>query len=45
MTFNELGLSAELLRAISEQGYTEPTPVQSQSIPPILRGQDIMAGA
>jgi len=45
MTFDELGLSAELLRAISEQGYTEPTPVQSQGIPPILRGQDIMAGA
>ncbi|HTO43085.1 MAG TPA: DEAD/DEAH box helicase, partial [Burkholderiales bacterium] len=45
MTFDEFGLSAELLRAVSEQGYTEPTPVQNQSIPPILRGQDIMAGA
>src|SRR5215470_8280877 len=45
MTFDELGLSAELLRAITEQGYTEPTPVQGQGIPPILRGQDIMAGA
>jgi ATP-dependent RNA helicase RhlE len=45
MRFDELGLCAELLRAIAEEGYTEPTPVQSQSIPPILRGQDIMAGA
>ena len=41
----ELGLAAELLRAIAEEGYTEPTPVQSQGIPPILRGQDVMAGA
>jgi ATP-dependent RNA helicase RhlE len=45
MRFDEFGLCAELLRAIAEEGYTEPTPVQSQSIPPILRGQDIMAGA
>ncbi len=45
MRFDELGLCAELLRAIAEEGYTEPTPVQSQGIPPVLRGQDIMAGA
>ena len=45
MRFDEFGLCAELLRAVAEEGYTEPTPVQSQSIPPILRGQDIMAGA
>jgi len=45
MRFDEFGLSAELLRAIAEEGYTEPTPVQEQSIPPILRGQDVMAGA
>ena len=45
MRFDELGLCAESLRAIAEEGYTEPTPVQSQAIPPILRGQDIMAGA
>jgi len=45
MSFDTLGLSAELLRAISEQGYTEPTPVQSQAIPVILEGKDVMAGA
>jgi ATP-dependent RNA helicase RhlE len=45
MTFDELGLSAELLRAVADEGYTEPTPVQSQAIPPILAGQDVMAGA
>ena len=45
MRFDELGLCAELLRAIAEEGYTEPTPVQSQGIPPVLRGQDVMAGA
>ena len=45
MMFDELGLCAELLRAIAEEGYTEPTPVQQQGIPPILRGQDVMAGA
>jgi ATP-dependent RNA helicase RhlE len=45
MMFDEFGLCAELLRAIAEEGYTEPTPVQQQGIPPILRGQDVMAGA
>jgi ATP-dependent RNA helicase RhlE len=45
MRFDELGLCAESLRAIAEEGYTEPTPVQNQAIPPIQRGQDIMAGA
>ena len=45
MTFDELGLSAELLRAVADEGYSEPTPVQSQAIPPILAGQDVMAGA
>ena len=45
MSFDTLGLSAELLRAISEQGYTEPTPVQSLAIPAILEGRDVMAGA
>jgi ATP-dependent RNA helicase RhlE len=45
MKFEELGLCAELLRAIAEEGYTEPTPVQQQGIPPILNGQDVMAGA
>src|SRR5689334_20690970 len=45
MTFEELGLNAELLRAVADEGYTEPTPVQTQAIPPILAGQDVMAGA
>jgi len=45
MSFNSLGLSAELLRAISEQGYTEPTPVQEKAIPAILEGFDLMARA
>ncbi len=45
MTFDKLGLSPEILRAVSDQGYTTPTPVQAQSIPVILEGYDIMAGA
>ena len=45
MSFNTLGLSAELLRAVADQGYSQPTPVQSQTIPVILKGRDIMAGA
>mgnify|MGYP001412953116 CR=1 FL=1 len=45
MSFNNYGLSAELLRAIGEQGYTEPTPIQHKAIPVILQGKDIMAGA
>ncbi|MBC8328843.1 MAG: DEAD/DEAH box helicase [Planctomycetes bacterium] len=43
--FSELGLSAELLRAISAQGYTQPTPIQTQAIPPVLAGRDVLAGA
>jgi len=45
MSFTELGLSAELLRAVSEQGYSEPTPVQRQAIPVIMEGRDVLAGA
>jgi len=45
MTFQELGLSNELLRAVEEQGYSTPTPVQEQSIPIILAGHDVLAGA
>ncbi|MCK5481563.1 MAG: DEAD/DEAH box helicase, partial [Gammaproteobacteria bacterium] len=45
MSFENLGLSAGLLRAIDEQGYTEPTPIQSKAIPIILGGKDVMAGA
>ena len=43
--FNTLGLSAEILRAVSDQGYSEPTPVQRDAIPVILDGKDILAGA
>jgi len=45
MSFDTLGLSAELLRAVGEQGYTEPTPIQRKAIPLILDGKDVMAGA
>ncbi len=45
MSFNAFGLSAELLRAVAEEGYREPTPIQRQVIPAILEGRDIMAGA
>ncbi len=45
MLFSELGLSAELLRAIKEQGYQEATPIQQQAIPFVLEGRDILAGA
>ncbi len=45
MSFDLLGLSAPLLRAVHAQGYHEPTPVQRQAIPVILKGQDILAGA
>jgi ATP-dependent RNA helicase RhlE len=45
MSFEQLGLSAELLRAVSDQGYHEATPVQHQAIPLILEGRDVLAGA
>ncbi|MDJ0805470.1 MAG: DEAD/DEAH box helicase [Gammaproteobacteria bacterium] len=45
MSFQRLGLSAELLRAVAEQGYSEPTPIQRQAIPVVLQGKDILAGA
>jgi len=45
MSFEQLGLSTDLLRAISDQGYTKPTPIQEQAIPIILGGDDVMGGA
>ncbi len=45
MSFATLGLSEEILRAISERGYTEPTPIQAQAIPVVLSGRDLLAGA
>ena len=45
MSFENLGLCAELLRAIADTGYTEPTPVQAKAIPAVLAGGDLLAGA
>ncbi|MDD7804789.1 MAG: DEAD/DEAH box helicase [Endozoicomonas sp. (ex Botrylloides leachii)] len=45
MSFAALGLSAPLLKALKEQNYTTPSPIQSQAIPVILKRQDIMASA
>ena len=45
MAFEDLGLSADILRAIDEQGYGEPTPIQRQAIPLVLAGRDVMAAA
>ena len=45
MSFDSLGLSPELLRAVAQQGYTEPTPVQTKAIPLVLAGRDVLAGA
>jgi superfamily II DNA/RNA helicase len=42
MTFADLGLSDELLRAVTESGYDEPTPIQRQAIPSVLMGRDII---
>jgi ATP-dependent RNA helicase RhlE len=45
VSFDQLGLAPELLRAVAQQGYTEPTPVQRESIPHVLAGRDLLAGA
>ncbi|HEY8922345.1 MAG TPA: DEAD/DEAH box helicase [Candidatus Limnocylindria bacterium] len=45
MSFSTLGLAPGLLRAVSAQGYTEPTPVQREAIPFVLAGRDLLAGA
>ncbi len=45
MSFSTLGLSDALLRAVAEQGYTQPTPIQKQAIPAVLAGGDLLAGA
>src|SRR5262245_50766061 len=45
MSFSDLGLSSELLRAVSEKGYSTPTPIQLQAIPAVLSGRDVLAGA
>ena len=45
MSFASLGLAAELVRAVEEAGYTVPTPIQTQAIPAVLSGGDLLAGA
>ncbi len=45
MTFEPFGLSPEILRAVSEQGYTIPTPIQEEAIPLVLAGRDVMGRA
>ena len=45
MNFDQLGLAEPLLRAVHEQGYTTPTPIQAQAIPAVLSGGDLLAGA
>ncbi|MES2624244.1 MAG: DEAD/DEAH box helicase [Pseudomonadota bacterium] len=45
MTFDSLGLNETLLQAVTESGYTTPTPIQVQSIPAVLAGKDVMAAA
>jgi superfamily II DNA/RNA helicase len=42
MTFDELGLGAEVLKAVAETGYTEPTPIQAQAIPHVLKKRDVL---
>lgn len=44
-TFDQLGLSEAILRAVTEHGYTTPTPIQAQAIPAIIQGGDLLAGA
>ncbi|XGW00094.1 MAG: DEAD/DEAH box helicase [Leptolyngbya sp. BL-A-14] len=45
MSFSNLGLSDAIVRAVTERGYTEPTPIQLQAIPAVLSGGDLLAGA
>ena len=45
MTFESLGLSPKLLRAVAEEGYAAPTPIQLGAIPPVLEGRDLVGSA
>jgi len=45
MTFDSLGMEPDYLRAVADEGYTEPTPVQRQAIPLVLAGRDLLAAA
>lgn len=45
MLFSELGLGPDVLRAIEDKGYTQPTPIQEQAIPWVLQGRDVLGCA
>ena len=45
MDFSQLGLAQPLVKAVSEQGYTTPSPIQQQAIPPVLAGRDLLGCA
>jgi ATP-dependent RNA helicase RhlE len=45
MSFSDLGLKPELLRAVADKGYDTPSPIQIQAIPAVLAGRDVLAGA
>ena len=45
MSFSDLGLTPELLRAVADKGYDTPSPIQLQAIPAVLAGRDVLAGA
>ncbi|MGZ8294141.1 MAG: DEAD/DEAH box helicase [Telluria sp.] len=45
MSFKSLGLSDAIVRAVTEAGYTQPTPIQTQAIPAVMNGGDLLAGA
>ncbi len=45
MSFSQLGLNPNILKAVKEQGYTSPTPIQKESIPVILNHKDVLAAA
>src|SRR5271156_1176270 len=45
MSFSDLGLKPELLRAVADKGYDTPSPIQVQAIPAVLAGRDVLAGA
>ena len=45
MSFNNLGLNESLLKAIKDQGYDTPTPIQKQAIPVVIEGRDVLAAA
>ena len=45
MSFTTLGLSEALVKAVAEQGYDTPTPIQAKAIPAVLEGRDVMAAA